>query len=298
MVSTGNYCMLVLSPSTTTTQLGAAGTTLQTDNGQKISAPNCGIAVNGAGANAMVVTQGSDIEAKSESIVGNYSTSQGGKIGVTPKTSQSAIADPYAGVANPSPSCATSQNTGGACGAGLSGVTISSGNNNQLYAGTYYGGLTITNGASATLNPGVYIIDGGTFSMQGGTKVTGAGVTIELTGDSNYSYATVNVANGAHLSISAPTSGATSGLVFYADRRSPNTSVSSFAGGAIMDFDGALYFPSQELDLSNGVDFTGAACSQLIAYYVHITGGATFNSSCTNNVDGTASIGNTQKIVE
>ena len=48
-----------------------------------------------------------------------------------------------------------------------------------LNPGTYCGGLELTNGAVVTLNPGLYVISGGTFVMSG-SEINGTDVTIAL----------------------------------------------------------------------------------------------------------------------
>ena len=50
--------------------------------------------------------------------------------------------------------------------------------------------------------------------------MNGTGVTIVLTGSSG-NYATVTIGNGASVTLSAPTSGATAGIVFFGDRNAP-----------------------------------------------------------------------------
>jgi hypothetical protein len=120
---------------------------------------------------------------------------------------------------------------------------------------------------------------GGTFSLQGGVTVTGSGVTIILTGNGS-NYATANIANNATLNLTAPTSGSTAGVAIWADGAGPTTNSSTIAGGASMNITGALYFPTQTVNFSNGAS-NGSSCTQLIAYDVNFSGSGSFsNASC------------------
>jgi hypothetical protein len=85
-------------------------------------------------------------------------------------------------------------------------------------------------------------------------------------------------------------------LVFFGDRNAPATNVNSFAGNGVNSMDGALYFPSQEVDIAgNGV--AAAPCTQLIAKTIMDTGNGTFANGCSGL--GTANIGGSAtKIVE
>jgi hypothetical protein len=140
--------------------------------------------------------------------------------------------------------------------------------------------------------PGVYIINGGSFNVGGNVQLTGTGVTIVLAkGVTNY--ATVTIGNGARVTLSAPTTGATSGLIFFQDPTAPKTGTNNFQGGATEILTGALYFPSQTVVYSNGTTNT-STCTQLIAWHLQFVGGSKFNSTCdgagVKPIGGTGSI--------
>jgi hypothetical protein len=112
-------------------------------------------------------------------------------------------------------------------------------------------------------------------------------VTIVLTG-SGSNYASAQIANGTTLNLTAPTSGATAGLAFFQDRQSTISATNSIAGGASFDVTGALYFPSQSVSYSNGTS-NPSGCTQLIAWRISYTGGASFKNNCSGT--GTTGIG-------
>jgi hypothetical protein len=263
--------------------LDSANTTgVSITNGAQVSLNQCGLAVNSTGASALLV-QGAALTAMAASVAGMDTVNNGGTITATNgiKTSQPVVTDPYMGTVVPSDAnCVTYVNK------------------SQTLSPGVYCGLSIGNGADVVLSAGVYVINGNTnggFTVAGGSQVSGTGVTIVLTG-SGSNYATANINNGATVSLTAPTTGATAGLVFFADPNSPSTPGSTFGGGSQMTLTGALYFPSQTVNYQNGTSTT-ATCTQLIAWLIVFEGGASFNSNCAST--GVATIGaSPSKLVE
>jgi hypothetical protein len=90
-----------------------------------------------------------------------------------------------------------------------------------LDPGVYCNGISVNAGASLTLNPGIYYIDGGSLSANGGGTITGTGVTIVLTSSSGKDYATANINGNASISLTAPIAGPTAGLVIFEDPKAP-----------------------------------------------------------------------------
>jgi hypothetical protein len=289
--SSGSACVLALDTSYTT----ASAPAVVDGNGASITLNGCGMASNAGGPGALSVTGGAVLNASAVSLVGTDTVNNGGTITATNgvKTGQTAVTDPYAGITVPA-------FTAGHCDYGslpTNGYSVSNGwQNPTLSPGVYCGGLSTGGGGTVTLNPGIYIIDGGSFSPGGGTTVTGTGVTIVLTG-SGTNYATAQIANGVTITLSAPTTGSTAGLVFFADPAAPvNTYTSSVQGGSVMNLTGALYFPTQTLDYGNGSNTT-TTCTQLDAWHIVFEGGATLKSNCSGT--GTLPIGgSSSKLVE
>jgi hypothetical protein len=109
-----------------------------------------------------------------------------------------AALDPFAGTAVP---------TVGSC---LSHPDYTSWGQNGQYTlspGTYCNGLAISNGVTAQLNPGVYVINGGGLQLGSGT-LTGTGITFYITGSSFTNNQLVSINNGMNVSLAAPASGA------------------------------------------------------------------------------------------
>lgn len=86
------------------------------------------------------------------------------------------------------------------------------GTSTALNPGTYCGGLAINNGAVVTLNPGLYVISGDTFEMNG-SEVAGSDVTVALA-DTNVKLDLQN----SILRWSAPKTGAYAGMALIGTR--------------------------------------------------------------------------------
>ncbi len=287
--STGDYCMEILNNTP-----GASNVNFSITNGANVDLSQCGIADDGPGSCAISASGGAKITAQSLMVVGNYCTSNGARVVVTgtKTTGGTAVADPYASLSVSSIEGSTNMSCPNGNATNLSG----GGQTYNIAPGVFCGGLSIANGVTVNMSPGVYYVVGGTFSLQGGTTTNANGVTIVLTGTSTGGYATANIANGAQLNLTAPTSGDTAGVAIWADAAGPTTNTSTIAGGSSMNVNGALYFPTQTVSFSNGTS-NSSACTQLVAYNVTFQGGAKFSNKCAN--DGIKSINGTKtQIVE
>jgi Flp pilus assembly protein TadG len=278
----GNYCMEILNSTP-----GASNVNFNISNGAVVDLSTCGIADDGPGSCAISASGGATITTQSLSVVGNYCTSNGATVTVTGTKTVGApsVADPYASYSVSSAEGSTNMT----CPNGTATNYSSGGAKYTLSPGVYCGGLSISNGVTVTMSPGIYYVVGGTFSLQGGTTTTANGVTIVLTG-SGSNYATANIANGVNLNLTAPSTGPSAGIAIWADKSGPTSNTSDIAGGASMNVNGSLYFPTQTVDFSNGSS-NSSACTQLVAYNVTFAGGANFTNKCAS--DGIKSIGTT-----
>jgi len=257
--SGGGGCIYVLDPHGQ--DAFEAGNNAQITSGCGVYVNSDGKAVNPA-KEAMYITGSAKLTVTSGSInvVGSEKEDNNGSHGGTlNQNTGSPVADPLANL--PTPSL-------GSC------LPSSAGNmtawQNHPYtpsAGTYCNGFTLSNGNSAVMGPGTYIINGGTFSIQSGPLTASGGVMIFLTNG-----ATANIANGTTVTLSAESSGSYEGILFYSDRHyTPGSS--TIAGGATMSLSGSLYFPTSTLIINNGTQTTGTKMA-LVAYDLNFQGGA------------------------
>ncbi|HEV2551364.1 MAG TPA: Tad domain-containing protein [Stellaceae bacterium] len=183
------------------------------DNGNtQLNLVACDLYINSNAGDALDQVGNATIDAHAAYVVGGVSvtarasltTTAGTYTGVAPTT------DPYANVVQPTPSSCSSQS--------LSNIT----SDVTLSPGTYCGGLNAT-GGTITLNPGVYVFDGGNFQASGNANIVGSGVTIFLTG-SGSNYSQMQVTGNATMTISPPTTGDTAGISIFQDRNAPSSS--------------------------------------------------------------------------
>jgi hypothetical protein len=260
--ASGKYCVLTTNPG------NATGIFL--NNGANVELDECGVAANGTGPAALEVSGGAKLTTKSVTAGGNINVSGSGQLTTTDgvKINQPPTADPYAGVPMPSP---------------IGSCLKYSGGGGHIPQGTYCDGELAKINKDATMD-GVYFIKSGKFSVTGGAKVTGKDVTIVLTdNNNNKDFATVDIT--ADVTLSAPTSGPMTGIVFFGDRAAPTSRVHNFKGKTALT--GALYFPTQTVVYDNG-SVNAATCTQLIAWQVNFEGGSKFNSNCDGS--GTSAI--------
>jgi hypothetical protein len=195
---------------------------------------------------------------------------------VTPgaTTGSGAVADPF-GSFN-----LQASDTIGSCAPGTSGghgTTIDA--TATISAGIYCGGLLIKKATTTvTMLPGIYVIKGGGFFVQD-AALTGTGVTIinlngpGATGASDFDV--IDITSG-NMSLSAPTTGNTAGILIYSPR---NQGLSTKApqknrihsDASVTTLGGSIYLPDQEISLESG--FSWNLYGGLIANDIRMAGG-------------------------
>lgn len=277
VVTNGTYCAIALGSTTST------GITMQ---GNASLSFGCGLATNSRAANAVVAGGSSSITATPVSAVGGLSASNNysGSTQLLPYSLPQP--DPYANLGNPSPSGCQNQ------------VTIGPGSTQTLSPGCYKG---INIKGTATLSPGTYYIDGSSFSVGSQANLTGSGVTIILTSSTAAtdatSIATLSMNGGATVQLTASTSGSYAGILFYQDRRAQDSGSNTINGNAGSKFQGAFYFPSQELDFSGTSGMT-TDCLQLVALRLTFTGNTSVSNNCPAGSGSSAFTGAQVRLVE
>ncbi|HZZ63479.1 MAG TPA: hypothetical protein VFE63_20320 [Roseiarcus sp.] len=148
-----------------------------------------------------------------------------------------------------------------------------------LQPGTYSGqGLTINSHQVVSLNPGVYIIDGssgGSLTFNGGSVVTGSGVTFVLTNGASFKWNGTSTVN-----VTGPTSGSFSGVVVYSNDTTKSDTL-TINGTSTTYFGGAIVAPGEGVSFSGtGVSGNGHNCTQIIGDTVSFSGNTTVDSDC------------------
>lgn len=225
---------------------------------------SCNVHANSGAGDAVLVSGSGRVATPCVSSVGEVSATSGLTMNecAAPIEYAEAIEDPFEDVSEPS--------TTGSCAA----QTVYEGPPSSSYiisAGWYCGGLTIKR--TVTMNPGVYVIDGGTFELTSTSVVEGAGVTIYLTNG-----ATVSIAGTADVTLSAPVSGDYQGVLIFVDRDDPNAT-HIFNGSSSSKLNGAIYAATGHVEFA-GTSTIGGGCTQIVANTVEITGDAGIGSDC------------------
>jgi Flp pilus assembly protein TadG len=268
------YCVYSLDPSAS----GSFGT-LTTNGGATLSA-KCGIIVDSSSSSAVSVNGVSVISATQIGIVGSYSLGGGSVMTPTPRTNIVPSDDPLKNLAEPMPSTCTPANT-----------TLNIGNDTTLYPGTYCGtngkpAIKVASNANVTFNPGLYIIDGGGIDLSGGGTITGDGVTIFNTFDSQQGYGAINITGSGTVTLSAPTSGYYEGILFMDDRNAPSSSSGSkIAGGSASVYNGVLYFPQSSLTFT-GNSVNKGSYTILVGDKITLSGASQLNDDYSMLADG------------
>lgn len=175
----------------------------------------------------------------------------------------------------------------------------------HLPAGRYCGGIDIK--GTVHFDPGIYVIDGGSFKVNSGAVVTGEGVTIVLTGDSASDVATLQINGSASLDLSAPTLAQSqtstfgnnedwAGVLFYQDPLGQGLQ-HTINGGANINLDGIIYMPTGELTY-NGNSAQSAQCLLLITERVNFGGTNDIANNCNDEIDAALSNAFVIRVVE
>ncbi|SPE38328.1 conserved exported hypothetical protein [Candidatus Sulfopaludibacter sp. SbA6] len=252
----GTACLYTLDPSASNAFSVSGGVTVQVA---------CGVMVDSNSASALNASGGAHVTATSVNVHGGCNISGGATVTPSCTTSAASQSDPLSSVAAPAVGACTQTNYSASGGA----VKVAS-------PGVYCNGISISGGSTVTFNKGTYILKGGGLSVSGGSTVSGTDVTFYDTSGGGYGYQPISLSGGTSVNFSAPTTGSLAGILFFQDRSIASGSASTLSGGTSTVLNGALYFPTTQLNYSGGAS-TGSY-TIIVAKTVNFSGGATLNS--------------------
>ncbi|WP_283811026.1 MULTISPECIES: pilus assembly protein TadG-related protein [Bradyrhizobium] len=275
--NSGTGCVLALNSS--------ASPAVNVSGGNQLNLIKCNLYSNSGASPSLNVAGSASVSANQVGVVGDVSGASSITATNGVKTHIMPVADPYANVSPPlEPSCTNAK------------ITVNAnGKTNSLAPGCYTGSITVNAGATLNLSPGIYYLDGASLSVAGNATITGSGVTLVFTG-SGSDWGTASIGSNAIIDLTAPTSGATKGIVMYGDRNMPAGTSFNLTGGGTQNFGGAIYLPKANLSFSGG-NGTSTSCTKIIADTLTFTGTSNLQVNCSSL--GTATIGSqTAQLVE
>jgi hypothetical protein len=107
--------------------------------------------------------------------------------------------------------------------------------------------MKLNAGANVTLTPGIYYLDGGDLTVNGGATLIGSGVILVFTSQNRSGYATASINGNATIDLTPPKFGTTAGIVMFGDRRMSTGTTFTFNGGATKYLGGAIIYPRRPL---------------------------------------------------
>lgn len=254
----GKGCVISLDPT------ASGATTLQ--GTAAVELKGCSLYDNSNHSSALTVGGSGTLSAESVNTVGGIPSTSGITTTDGIATGQPPINDPYADASFGSFTGCDKNNFV------AKEVTI-------ISPGVYCGGMSLNAGANVTLLPGIYYLDRGDLSVNGGATLTGIGVTLVFTSSNGHNYASATINGGANINLVAPTTGPTAGIVIFGDRNMTADTPFKLNGGSTELFGGAIYVPKGSVSFSGGAASTNG-CLQLVANKVTFVGNANFAVNC------------------
>ena len=272
IVGRPNICLLGLNPS-------AAGT-ISLEKDARVTAQGCAVFSNSVSPQSIMSRSSSALTANLICAAGG---SDGGKGAFLPDPLNDCptFEDPLASRPEPAStpcggtelvvaamSGTTTRRTTSVKTSGSTGTVIKSAQ--TLSPGTFCGGLEITDGAAVTLEPGIYVIDGGALRVDDGARLIGTNVGFFFKGDR----AKLRFERLSTIDLTAPRDGVMAGLLFFGSRSQPKNVRHEILSDDARNLLGTLYFPTGELS----VDATSpiadkSAYTAIVARKVSLYGG-------------------------
>ena len=211
------------------------------------------------------------------------------------KTFAPVVRDPYKSVLEPSAIGACHNNP---VGSPTSSTTLTPGDNQPsgVKSMRFCNGLNIK--GKVTFSSDLYIIEKGDLTINGGdtnstsiVELVGSGVTFYFAGGGY-----LKLTSQAALTLSAPTSGPLSGILFFGSRTDAGAT-QTIKGNSGSTLQGAIYMPASNIALT-GNSSTTSGCTQVIGLTVTFSGNSSLGSSCANAGTSMIATNETVDIVE
>ena len=128
------------------------------------------------------------------------------------------------------------------------------GKKKSLTPGVYCGGIRISDGSTASLAPGIYVIKDGKLRVDGKATIEGNGVSLVFVGEN----AGLEFKHDSAVSLGAPEDGALAGVLIYARKSAgKNTRTFKIESQNARKFVGTVYIPGDTLIVGGDRDADG-----------------------------------------
>ncbi|MCW3798646.1 Tad domain-containing protein [Sphingomonas sp. BN140010] len=129
-----------------------------------------------------------------------------------------------------------------------------------------------------------YIITGN-MNVNSKAVVNCARCTFVMTNSTPSETGTVDLNGGATMNLTSPATGPYQGILFYSDRGASTSKTSKINGGSSSIFQGAFYFPHQQLEYT-GNSTVSYECVKLVAWTLKFMGNADLENTCPKDLYG------------
>jgi hypothetical protein len=207
-----------------------------------------GVFVDSGSSTALSASGNAAVKASVIDVHGGVQKSGNASFSPAPVTGAAVLADPLASLAEPSTFGLTNY-----------GSEILSGNSSATIKPGIYSHISVSGNGTLTMDSGIYLIEGGGFSVSGNASVSGSGVMIFNAG-SKYpttggSYGGITLSGNGSYNLSPPTTGTYAGIVIFQSR--DNSTALSLSGNA-SGMTGTVYAPAAQLAESGNAQLNAA----------------------------------------
>jgi Flp pilus assembly protein TadG len=255
MLANPSGCIYAMDPSSASAFLVDGNVSLGSNCGIYVNSSDTNQALRENGASSSITVTGTGVGI---GVVGGY---RGSTFSPTPVTGIPPFTDPLASIPAPAFNPAS-------C------VTFTLPPSGPIQPNCYKGGIRINGSGTYTFASGTYILYGGGLTIGGSASIVGSNVLFYNTGTQNGStkFAPITLTGGTNSSLTAPTTGAQAGILFFQDRAyksttNPDTSVINAANGSYV---GALYFPGTPIKFAGNP--TVSTYTAIVAWQITING--------------------------
>lgn len=264
-----------------------SGTGLEANGGAQLRVSGSDIQVNSADTTAAIRTTGTGssitVTSPGDAIMVVGTGVSGSGISPAPQTGVTAAFDPFLALPEPPPAATV-------------GTNLRVSDTRTIAPGIYNGGIAVSSSAVVTLSPGVYIMQGGGFSVAGGATVTGTGSGVMIFNTtsgfpaSTGTCGNIAISGGGTISLSAPTSGIYKGMLIWQDKdcgSSPSQGVSVTGTSSLTALSGTFYVPAAEVTITGNTGANVSINSQIISNDLKVSGSATMTLNYVQSLTAT-----------